>query len=308
MRLPGGFGSVCALWLLLGAGALRAADQPVIDLWPEGVPGLKANAGPEKMDALGHLSNVSHASLTVYRPEHSNGTAVIVCPGGSYLFLALEKEGTEPAQWFNRHGITAFVLKSRMVEYGQPAPLQDVLRAIRTVRSQAKAYGLTPDRIGVLGFSAGGHLAGSSATLFADPLGQTGAPLDAISARPDFVMMIYPVITMEDPYTHPQSRKALLGAQPSEELKAHWSLEQQVTANTPPVFLVASEEDKTVPPMNTLLFYQALLKNHVSAELHLFEKGPHGFGLRLTSGPTALWPERAVDWMTAHGWIPAPSH
>jgi acetyl esterase/lipase len=292
---------------MLGSGALHGA-QPVIDLWPEGVPGLKANAGPEKIDPEGRVSNVSHATLTVYRPEHPNGTALIVCPGGSYLFLAFQKEGIEPAQWFNRHGITAFVLKSRLVEYGQPAPLQDILRAIRTVRSQAKTYALAPDRIGVLGFSAGGHLAGSAGTRFADPLGQTGAPLDAVSARPDFLMLIYPVITMEDPFAHPASRQALLGAQPSPELKAHWSLDQQVTADTPPTFLVATEEDKTVPVKNALLFYEALLKAHVSAELHLFAKGPHGFGLRLTSGPTALWPERAVDWMTAHGWIPPESH
>ena len=305
MRPPGGFSSVFAAFLLFGAGALRA-DHPVIDLWPEGVPGLKAGAGPEQFDAPnGRLSNVSHATLAVYRPDHPNGTAVIVCPGGSYLSLSVLKEGIEPAQWFNRHGITAFVLKSRLVEYGQPAPLQDVLRAIRTVRSQAKTSGLAPDRIGILGFSAGGHLAGSAGTLFDDPLGRTGAPLDAVSARPDFLMLIYPVITMDGPFAHAKSRQALLGDHPSPELKAHWSLEQQVTADTPPAFLVATEEDKTVPVMNALLFYQALLKAHVSAELHVFEKEPHGFGLRLTSGPTALWPERAVDWMTAHGWIPA---
>lgn len=291
--------------LLLGALNALPAVPPVIDLWPEGVPGLKPNAGPEKVSATGNISNVSHATLTVYLAEHLNGTAVIVCPGGSYQNLSFQKEGIEPAQWLNGHGVAAFVLKSRLVEYGQPAPLQDVLRAIRTVRSQAATYRLAADRIGVLGFSAGGHLAGSAGTLFADPLGKTGAPLDAVNARPDFMMLIYPVITMEDPYVHAGSRKALLGAQPTSQLEAHWSLEQQVTPQTSPTFLVATEEDKTVPPMNSLLFYQALLKAHVSAELHLFEKGPHGFGLRLISGPTALWPERAVDWMTAHGWIPA---
>ena len=304
MRPLGALKLVCAGFLLVGLNPLHAAP-PVIDLWPEGVPGLKPNPGPEKLSATGNVSNVSHATLTVSLAEHPNGTAVIVCPGGSYLTLSFQKEGLEAAQWLNRHGITAFVLKSRLVEYGQPAPLQDVLRAIRLVRSQAATYGVAADRIGILGFSAGGHLAGSAGTLFADPLGRTGAPLDAVSARPDFMMLIYPVITMEDPYAHANSRKSLLGAQTSPELQAHWSLEEQVTPQTPPAFLVATEEDKTVPPMNSMLFYQALMKAHVPAELHLFEKGVHGFGLRLTSGPTAHWPDRAVDWMTSHGWIPA---
>jgi len=295
---------VCSAFLVLGSIALHGA-QPVITLWPEGVPGLKASAGEEKYQAEnGRLSNVHHPTLTVYAAEHPNGTAVIVCPGGSYLYLTFPKEGIEPAQFLNRHGVTCFVLKSRMVEYGQPAPLQDVLRAIRTVRSQASVYGVDPKRIGVLGFSAGGHLAGSAGTLFDDPLGKTGAPLDAVSGRPDFMMLVYPVITMTEPYAHPGSRKALLGAAPTPAQVAHWSLEQRVTAATPPTFLVATEEDKTVPAQNTLMFYTALLKAHVPAELHLYEKGPHGFALRLTAGPTAQWPDRAVEWMQSHGWVP----
>jgi len=263
---------VCSAFLVLGSIALHGA-QPVITLWPEGVPGLKASAGEEKYQAEnGRLSNVHHPTLTVYAAEHPNGTAVIVCPGGSYLYLTFPKEGIEPAQFLNRHGVSV--------------------------------YGVDPKRIGVLGFSAGGHLAGSAGTLFDDPLGKTGAPLDAVSGRPDFMMLVYPVITMTEPYAHPGSRKALLGAAPTPAQVAHWSLEQRVTAATPPTFLVATEEDKTVPAQNTLMFYTALLKAHVPAELHLYEKGPHGFALRLTAGPTAQWPDRAVEWMQSHGWVP----
>jgi acetyl esterase/lipase len=303
MRPLLGFWSIFASLLAFGAVSLRGAQQ-VIDLWPEGVPGLKAGASAEKSDDQGRVWNIHHPSLTVYPAAHPNGSAVIICPGGGYLRLSFRHEGIEPAEFLNARGVTAFIIKNRLVEYGQPAPLQDVLRAIRLVRSRAKELGLNPEHIGVMGFSAGGHLAATAGTLYADPMGMTGNLLDAYSARPDFMILVYPVITMKDPYVHAGSRKALLGANPSDEMITQWSAELQVNAQTPPAFLVATEEDHTVPPKNSLLFYEALRKAGVSAELHLFEKGPHGFGLRTGYGPTSEWPLRAAEWMTAHGWIP----
>jgi acetyl esterase/lipase len=241
----------------------------------------------------------------VYRPDSPNGTAAIVCPGGSYANLSYEGEGIKPALWFNRLGVTAFILKYRLKEYGQPAPLQDILRAIRTVRSRAAEFGLRPDRIGVLGFSAGGHLVASAGTLFDAPEGRTGAPLDAVSGRPDFVMAIYPVITMEDPFSHERSRTDLLGAHPSSELVRRWSLELQVTKEASPTFMAVAEDDATVPVENSLNFYEALRSAGVPSELHVYQKGGHGFGLKPGLGPTSGWTDRAEEWMRLNGWLPA---
>ena len=279
----------------------------MIDLWPEGVPGLKADAGPETWPEGGRVANIHHPSLTVFAPAagRANGTAVIICPGGSYVRLAFDHEGVVPARWFAARGAKAFVLKYRLKEYGHPAPLQDILRAIRLVRSRAVELCVRPDRIGVLGFSAGGHVAASAGTLFDAPEGRTGAALDAVSARPDFLMLVYPVITMEPPFVHLHSRVSLLGLAPSPELVSHLSLEGQVTRDTPPVFLVQSEEDRTVPVENSILFYQALRKAGVPAELHLYAVGVHGFGMNPGLGPTSGWPDRLEDWMRFHGWLPA---
>ena len=186
---------------------LSAADLPAIELWPEGVPGLRADATPEKIDQT-HASNVHHPYLVAFPApaDKAVGTAVIICPGGSYRSLAIENEGSLIARHLNTLGVTAYVLHYRMVEYGHPAPLRDVLRAIRLLRSRAAEFGVKPERIGVLGASAGGHLAASAATLFDDPDGKTGAELDAVSGRPDFAVLLYPVITMKDPFSHALSR------------------------------------------------------------------------------------------------------
>jgi acetyl esterase/lipase len=296
-------GSILAL---IAAPSLRAGDPAVVDLWPEGVPGLKAGAGPEAEIADGRVANIHHPSLTVFAPAagRANGTAVIICPGGSYVRLAFEPEGIVPARWFAARGVEAFVLKYRLKEYGHPAPLRDILRAVRLLRFQAKQLGIRPDRIGVLGFSAGGHLAASAATLFNAPEGRTGAALDAISARPDFVMLVYPVITMEPPYAHQASRIALLGLAPASDLLSHLSLERQVIPDTPPTFIVQSEEDHTVPMENSIMFYEALKHAGVPAELHLYAVGKHGFGMKSGLGPTSDWPDRLEDWMRFHGWLP----
>jgi acetyl esterase/lipase len=296
------------LWVsALFVGALPAAEQPVIDLWPEGVPGLQPDATAEKnIDGL--VSNVHQPTVIYYAAPAGTacGTAVIICPGGGYGRLAMEKEGAEPARWFNSLGVAAFVLKYRLVEYGQPAPLRDVLRAVRLVRSRAAEFGIKADRIGVMGFSAGGHLASCAGTLYDVPEGRTGAPLDAVSARPDFLMLIYPVITMKDPYAHAGSRRNLLGPTPSTELVERYSTDLQVTRNTPPAFLLTTFEDSTVPAENSIGFFEALHRAGVPAELHAYEKGPHGIGLRPGHGPTSDWPKLGEQWLRLHGWIAGP--
>jgi pectinesterase len=279
----------------------------VIPLWPEGVPGAKPNGGPERViDA--RVSNVHVPTLTYYpaSPANSVGTAVIICPGGSYARLAIDKEGTDVAKRLNAIGVSAFVLKYRLLEYGQPAPLLDVLRAVRMVRSRATEFGIRADRIGVMGFSAGGHVAATAATLFDATQSRTGSPLDSTSARPDFAALIYPVITMKSPFAHAGSRDNLLGKSPSAALIEEFSAEMHVTKNTPPVFLVHTEEDMTVPVENSIVFYRALRNAGVPAELHLYAKGPHGFALADDLGPASEWPKRLEEWMRSRGWLAQP--
>jgi acetyl esterase/lipase len=285
----------------------RAAESPKIDLWPEGVPGLRADASPEKIEnARG--SNVHHPYMEIFAApaDKAVGTAVIVCPGGGYVRLSLENEGSLVAQRLNKIGVTAFVLHYRMVEYGHPAPMRDVQRAIRLVRSRAGEFGVKADRIGILGASAGGHLAATAETLFNDADGKTGAALDATSARPDFAVLLYPVITMKAPLAHAGSAKALLGATPAPEMIEKMSLETRVTKETPPTFIVVAEDDKTVPVENSLMFYQSLKNAGVPAELHIWPKGGHGFGMRQDLGEASTWSDRCEDWMRANGWLTAP--
>jgi acetyl esterase/lipase len=287
---------------------VKGDETKVIDLWPEGVPGLRADAAPDLVDA-DHVSRVHHPTLTLFPAPAgtATGTAVIVCPGGGYVRLSWVKEGVEPARWFNALGVTAFVLRYRATEYGNPAPLRDVLRAVRWIRTHAAEYGVRPDRIGVMGFSAGGHLASCAGTLYNEPEGRTGADLDAVSARPDFLMLIYPVITMKDPYAHAGSRLNLLGPNPAPEMIERFSTDTRVTRDTPPAFLLTTWEDRTVPAENSLGFAEAMHRAGVPAELHLFEKGPHGFGLRPGVGPASDWPKLLEPWLRLHGWLTAPA-
>jgi len=287
-----------------------SAENTVIPLWPEGVPAaVRADApaakGPigDEKDENGRLSRVSVPTLTVYPAavDRPNGTAVIVCPGGGYTHLSSAREGVQYAHWLTTLGVTVFVLKNRLVDYGYPAPLQDVLRAVRIVRSRADEFKINPARIGVMGSSAGGHLAASAGTLFDRADGKTGAPLDATSARPDFLILMYPVISMADGVTHEGSRQALLGENRSPEMLALNSLENQVTAATPPTLLIHTQEDKAVPIENSIRFFQALTRFHVPAELYAFEHGSHGMGMKDGLGTSSDWPKRAEEWLRNRG-------
>lgn len=287
----------------------------VIPLWPEGVPAAvrpdapaaRGALTPETVDAQGGIRHVAVPTLTVVPPaiDRPNGTAVVLCPGGGYSYLSMNREGHQVAAWLSTLGLTTFLLKSRLEDWGHPAPLQDVLRALRLVRSRAAEFGVDPSRIGVMGSSAGGHLAASASTLFDHPEGRTGAALDAISARPDFAVLVYPVITMTDPAAHPGSRRALLGDAPSPAARALLSLEQQVSPNTPPTLLLHTQGDKTVPAQNSLMYFDALTRAGVPAELHVFEQGGHGIGMREGLGTASAWPRRAEDWLHQRGLLSA---
>lgn len=294
------------LCLLASPLVARAADSPAIDLWPEGVPGLLADAPPEK-EENGRFTNISHPTLTVYAPTagSANGTAVIYAPGGGYQRVAPGVNGGGITRWFNSIGITVFVLKYRVQPYRHPAPLQDVLRAVRLVRSRAAEFGVRPDRIGVFGGSAGGHLATCAGTLFDAPEGKTGSPLDNVSARPDFVAVVFSVVSMAAPHFGGGSGRNLLGPDAPLDVARRVSTELQVTKASSPAFLVSTAEDRTVPFEHSFLFYQALSHAGVPAELHLYAKGPHGDGLDPKNGPTALWQRRCEEWMRFHGWLPA---
>jgi acetyl esterase/lipase len=282
--------------------SLLDAAPLVVPLWPEGVPGARA-LGPERIAEGERISNISEPTLTVYSPafDRPTGTAVIIAPGGGYGFVSYAREGAQYAHWLSTLGVTSFVLKYRLAEFGHPAPLQDVLRAVRLVRSRAAEFRIDPARIGVMGSSAGGHLAATAGTLFAHAAGRTGASLDATSARPDFLILMYPVITMDDPYAHAGSRKNLLGANPSPELLQLASLEKQVTSATPPTLLIHTQEDQSVPVENSVLFYQALTRAKVPAEMYLFEHGSHGLGMKPGFGTASDWPARAAEWLRNRG-------
>ena len=296
---------LCVASLAFASNAPGLAQEPWpagIPLWPEGVPGRIADGGSEVL-AEGRVSNVHDPAIVPFPAPagRTNGTAVIVCPGGGYGRLAVEKEGRVTARWLNSLGVSAFVLKYRLKEYGHPAPLRDVLRAVRLLRSEAARWNIRPDRIGVLGFSAGGHLAASAGTLYDAPEGRTGAALDGVSARPDFLVLVYPVIRLDGPYASASSRRGLLGEPADPARSAALSLDTRVTKDTPPAFLAHGGTDTSVPPENSALFYLALRAAGVPAELHLYREGAHGIGLEPNHGPFSDWPARCAEWLAARG-------
>jgi acetyl esterase/lipase len=283
---------------LMAVSAVRADEPRIVPLWTPDV------SAPAEVVENNRIVKVNQASLTVYSPAKPNGTALIFCPGGGYHHLTIGENGGPETQFFTSLGVTVFVLKYH-VQTLHPAPLNDVLRAVRLVRSQAPELGVRRDRIGIFGASAGGHLAACAATLWEEPLGKIGSAVDAVSARPDFAILVYPVITMEQGITHKGSRENLLGKTPDPELVARLSLEKQVRKDTPPVFLVATMADGSVPVENSLRFYQALRDAKVPADLHVYSQGSHGNSLDPQYGPTAKWPQRAEEWMRFNGWLPA---
>jgi acetyl esterase/lipase len=277
------------LVLLFGGALLFAESAPKTELlWPDGAPGAQGDEDKDK------------PSITIYLPDASKatGTAVVVCPGGGYVALAMDHEGEQVAEWLNNLGIAAFVLKYRLgPKYHHPIELGDAQRAIRIVRTRAKEFGVNADRIGIMGFSAGGHLASTAETHF--------SVVDGVSSRPDFAILCYPVITFKDPYAHKGSRKNLLGDPADAALVDNLSNETQVTKDTPPTFLFHTNADTGVPAENSVMFYLALRRAGVPAEMHIFEPGKHGVGLALSDPALSYWPPLLANWFKTRGLIPA---
>ncbi|MBL8630935.1 MAG: alpha/beta hydrolase [Rhodospirillaceae bacterium] len=300
------------------SGAFATDSNEIIKLWPGEAPGMPSPAPvlqiTERSSDTARFNdriavNVAEPLMTVIRPRKPDGSAVLIAPGGGYRWVVIDKEGLETASRMADAGITVFVLRYRSPgdgwRAGPDTPLQDAQRAIRTIRAKASDYALKPDRVGVLGFSAGGHVAASLATRFNATVYPFTDATDHQSARPDFVGLMYPVITMAQPGAHPGSRERLLGATPSAALVDAYSCETLVSADTPPTFIAASADDDVVPTQaNSVAMYKALLAAKVPAELHIFEEGGHGYGLRLAKGkPAAAWPDLFLHWGYRHNWF-----
>lgn len=261
-------------------------------LWPAGAPRALGDGPADK------------PKITVYRadPERASGAAVVVCPGGGYARLAADHEGRQVAEWLNSLGVSAFVLQYRLgPRYRHPVPLQDAQRAIRLLRSRAVEWGIDPARVGILGFSAGGHLASTASTHFDD--GQPGAsdPVERQGSRPDFAVLGYPVISLVDPPAHLGSRRNLLGEPADPALVDLLSNERQVTPRTPPSFLFHTADDSVVPVANALLYFEALTRAGVPGELHVFPRGRHGVGLAPDDPVLSAWPRLCATWLGGLG-------
>ncbi len=276
--------------------AIAHAEPAKVRLWPEGAPGAKGDTDKDQP-----FINVWPAAK-----EKANGAAFVVCPGGGYGGLAADHEGIQVAKWFNGLGVSAFVLHYRLGTSGYHFPTQliDVQRAIRHVRANAQQYGIDPNRIGIIGFSAGGHLTSMAATMFDEkPAGMTNDAVDQVSARPDVAAPTYPVISMIQDFGHKGSRKNLLGPNDNDELAKHVSTETRVTTNTPPIFIFHTDEDTVVPAENPVALYLACRKHKVPAELHIYQPGPHGVGLYLGDPVLGTWSGHLRDWLRNQGFL-----
>lgn len=272
--------------LLSVATMLSAQNTMELPLWPAGAPNSNGLSGAEERLDGGRVSHVSTPSVTVYKAEKPNGMAIIMCPGGGYALLAMNHEGHDMAPWLNAQGITYIVLKYRMPNGHYEVPLSDAEQAIRLVRRHAKEWNIRPDRIGIMGASAGGHLAASLATLCSSE-----------ETRPDFQILLYPVISMQTGVTHGGSRQNLLGKEPSQELTEKFTLEKQVNERTPQAFLVLSADDRSVPPANGIHYFEALLQHQVPATLHVYPTGGHGWGFRDAFPYKRQWTGELEKWL-----------
>lgn len=299
-----------AIALLCGCLSTHAANAqrssapiphgPIVLLWPDGAPGAVGATDADK----------PHLEVFEAAPSgKSDGprTSVIVCPGGGYTGLAYDKEGTRIAEWLNLQGVTAFVLTYRLSpRYHYPAPILDGERAVRFVRSHAADYNVAPDRVGMWGFSAGGHLTGVVATLFDNGNPSAKDPVDRVSDRPDFAISSYGRLSLDPSFSTPETLRSLIGDNPAPGVRDLMSPDKHVTARTPPFFLFSTTDDQTVPSLCSVLFYAELKRKGVDSELHVFEEGPHGAALGEKYLELANWPVLLSTWMRLHGWIPMP--
>lgn len=291
------------------------AGLEVINLWPEQAPGSASvtvvERSVERSTEVGihdrAVDGVTRPRLEVFRPAKPNGTAVLVAPGGGYQRLIIDKEGYEIARWLVTLGVTVFVLRYRLPgeghERSRDVPLQDAQRALRLIRANASAFGVAPWHVGVMGFSAGGHVAATLANGFAR---KVYAPIDVVdeaSARPDFCALMYPVISMDETIAHSGSRQSLLGAEPTQADVLAYSCDTMVATDGPATFIALANDDGSVPADHSLRYYMALREQGISTEFHSFQHGEHGFGLRRAHEPVGAWAGLFESWARANGWL-----
>jgi acetyl esterase/lipase len=298
------------LIICLNIMTVNSFAQLTLMLWPDGIPGSKTDPGYiEKITAeegrIIRCEKVINPDLTVFLPAaaKATGTAVLICPGGGYGALAFDHEGNAIAKWLNDNGIAGIILKyrlpsDRIMENKSVGPLQDAQEAMRIIRRNAEKWNINPAKIGVIGFSAGGHLASTLSTHYAEVVYKVK---DNISARPDFSLLIYPVVSFDTTITHRGTRNNLIGLKPDEAAVRHFSNELQIDRETPPAFLVHSADDYAVPVMNSIGYFRGLQKNKIATELHIFQKGGHGYGLSPSGGTESSWPELCLKWMKVVG-------
>jgi acetyl esterase/lipase len=282
------------------------AQLTILKVWPDGIPGsIEDKSYSEKSSfnnsVVSHYEKVTDPTITILlpAPEKATGAAVLICPGGGYGGLAFDYEGLDIARWLNDNGIAGIVLKYRLpsdliMKNKSVGPLQDAQEAIRIVRRNASAWKINPGKIGIMGFSAGGHLASTLSTHFEQKVYEVK---DSTSARPDFSLLIYPVISFDASFTHTGTRKNLIGDNPSDDEVKQFSNELRITEKTPPAFLVHSADDMVVPVKNSLVYFEGLVSHNIPAELHVFQKGGHGFGMAINRGTESAWPELCIRWL-----------
>ena len=282
------------------------AQNTIMKVWPDGIPGsVKNETYSEKSTLTGEIvsryEKVTDPTITVFLPpyEKATGAAVLICPGGGYEVLAFDHEGFSIATWLNDNGIAGIILKYRLpsdliMTDKSVGPLQDAQEAIRIIRRNASEWKINPRKIGVIGFSAGGHLASTLSTHFTEKVYEMK---DTTNARPDFSLLIYPVISFDASFTHAGSRKNLIGDNPSDNAVRHFSNELQITENTPPAFLVHSSDDKAVPVRNSIVYFEGLVSRNIPAEMHVFQKGGHGYGLSINKETQSAWPDLCLSWL-----------
>lgn len=279
-------------------------DSMIMKLWPDEIPFSNGIIGEEVVEN-GRVRNIQDPTITVYLPEKekATGAAVVICPGGGYRLLAIQHEGHDVAKWLNELGIAGIVLKNRLptsdnITDTSEVAMTDAQRAIRMVRYNSAEWGIMPDKIGIMGFSAGGHLASTVGTHFDYGIVDSNDSIQKITCRPDFMILLYPVISMSEEFMHSGSMKNLIGKNPSKEQMLRFSNEKQVSEETPPTFLAHSSDDTGVPVANSIRFYEALHAKGVSAELHIYNSGRHGYGLGRKDGTSHnMWPENCAAWL-----------
>jgi acetyl esterase/lipase len=281
------------------------AQDKTLKVWPNGAPNDNGMKLPEEKFEGVRVRNVSEAEMYVYLPEKekNTGAAVVICPGGGYWIEAMDHEGYQMAEWLQSTGIAGIVLKYRLPYGNHEIPSGDARQTMRIVRMNSKEWGIDPNKIGIAGSSAGGHLASTVGTVFDTGNKESSSPVEQMSCRPDFMLLLYPVISFNEAVGHMGSRKNLIGEGNDWKLAKQYSNELNVSSETPPTFLILADDDKTVIPQNSVDFYLALKKNNIPAEMHIFQEGGHGFGMTKKNLPVDQWPELFYNWMKAMKFI-----